>query len=352
MPRLKRSEIHRDERLIFFPTIGHREPETGAWHLPIHGWIFRPEADSHRRAAALGLLRKWLGLDPRGLEAELFEDRLRAFLVDNRARKIVTIRLDGRPFELVRSSSNGHILAALRLPPSAIEGELERHRDLSGAAPTAQRRLNFDVVMPSGDERTFEGSIHLVGEQGLSVISDIDDTIKITHVHDRTALLRQTFLRDFESVPGMADAYARWCAAGATFHYVSRSPWQLYESLAEFVSAHGFPSGTFHMRNFRWKNASTLQPDRHGAKKQAVIEGILTALPRRQFACVGDSGEHDAEIYGELARRYPEQVKAIFIRNVTGESRDSPRFAQAFANVPADRWQIFDQSEELPKAIS
>ena len=193
--------------------------------------------------------------------------------------------------------------------------------------------------------------MRLLNEQGLSVVSDIDDTIKITHVQDRIALLKQTFLREFESVPGMADLYQHWRAAGATFHYVSRSPWQLFAPIGDFLAGHGFPAGTFHMRNFRWKNASTLKPDRDGSKKQTVIENILTTLPRRRFVFVGDSGEHDPEIYGELAGRYPEQVRAIFIRNMTGEDATSVRLQRAFAGVPGENWQLFGDAEALPVSL-
>jgi hypothetical protein len=345
----RNSDIKPDERLIFFPTIGQSDPDGHSWRVPIHGWIFQPEIDSRRRAAAVGLLRRWLHLEPSGPEAELFDQRIRAFLVDNQPRKAISVRLAGRSFMLKRSTGNGHIVDVLTLSSREVE-------DVKAAQPNAARGseswLLFDVLMPSGDARSFAGAAHLVSEQGLSVISDIDDTIKITHVHDRSALLRQTFLKDFESVPGMADVYAQWQECGAAFHYVSRSPWQLYEPLAEFLTAHGFPAGTFHMRHFRWKNASTLQPDRSGSKKQTVIEGIVSSLPRRRFVCVGDSGEHDPEIYGEVARRFPDQVRAIFIRNVTGEDRGNPRFGQAFARVPADRWQLFAQPEELPRTVA
>src|SRR5262249_23918453 len=126
------------------------------------------------------------------------------------------------------------------------------------------------------------------------------------------------------------------------------SPWQLYAPLADFVNDHGFPAGTFHMRNFRWKNASTLPPDRNGSKKRSIIEGIFAALPGRRFICVGDSGEHDPEIYGQLAREYPTQVRSAYTRNVTGERREGPRFQPALSALAASRWHLFMDPQELP----
>ena len=226
---------------------------------------------------------------------------------------------------------------------------LEQSSD--GKAPTNEALADLRGRHAARGPTPRSPGLHLLGEQGLSVISDIDDTIKITHVHDRAALLRQTFFRDFEAVPGMADLYGRWQAAGAAFDYVSRSPWQLFTPLAEFVSEHGFPAGTFHMRNFRWKNASTMESDKDGSKKLAVIAEIFANLPQRQFICVGDSGEHDPEVYGELARRHPGQVKAIFIRCVNGAERRSERLARAFDGLPDSMWQGFEEPAELPVDI-
>jgi hypothetical protein len=352
MPQQSAAQIHGDDQLIFFPTIGRFDPDAGSWYLPIHGWIFKPEPNSLRRAAAVSLLRRWLGLEASGLESELFEERLRSFLVNNRPRKLVAVLLDERNYSLIRSAANGHIVDALRLSPAAIETVLAKQTSIVPSAGSDGRILQFDAIMPAGDARAVSGAVHLLNEQGLSVISDIDDTIKITHVHDRVALLRQTFLREFEPVPGMAELYRGWRAAGATFHYVSRSPWQLFTPIGDFLAAHGFPAGTFHMRHFRWKNASTLKRDRDGSKKLAVIEEILTALPHRRFVFVGDSGEHDPEIYGELARRYSKQVRAIFIRNMTGEDATSDRLQRAFADVPVESWQLFDDAQQLPLDIS
>jgi len=349
-PRAKR-EIHSDDSLIFFPTIGHFDRAAGLWKLPIHGWVFKPETDSLRRAAAVDLLRRWLGLEQDAVETSLFSERLWAFLVDNQPRKVVRVRLGEESFELAGTASNGHLLEVLSLSSAQVEAALARQPTIGSESMSGERWLGVDALLPDGDPRRIDAWLHLLDDEGVSVISDIDDTIKITHVHDRAALLRQTFLRDFESVPGMADLYARWQAAGAAFHYVSRSPWQLYVPLAEFVAGHDFPVGTFHMRHFRWKNASTLKSDRDGSKKQRVIEEIFATLPRRKFICVGDSGEHDPEIYAALARRYPEQVRAIFIRCVTGEAPRSERLLRTFAGLPDSLWQGFLEPDELPPDV-
>jgi phosphatidate phosphatase APP1 len=182
------------------------------------------------------------------------------------------------------------------------------------------------------------------------VISDIDDTIKVSEVRSKEALLANTFLREYRAVEGMAPAYRPWAAAGAVFHYCSASPWQLYEFLAEFLERTGYPAGTVHLKTFRVKDTSFFNlfasPEEY---KRGVIEPILETFPRRRFLLVGDSGEKDPEIYATLARKYPKQVAGILIRDVTDERADAERYRKCFEGLPRERWHIFTDPKELER---
>jgi phosphatidate phosphatase APP1 len=192
----------------------------------------------------------------------------------------------------------------------------------------------------------------LIPSDGLSVISDIDDTIKISHVTDKKRLLEHTFLKPFEAVAGMAAVYRIWQEAGAAFHYVSSSPWQLYPALATFMSGADFPRGSVHFRYFRVKDESFLNLFASSTKsKPPVIEALLAAYPGRDFVLVGDSGESDPEIYGAVARAHPGRIRHIHIRLVTPEHRDNPRMQAAFAGVPDTLWSLFEAPDELTMSI-
>ena len=187
-------------------------------------------------------------------------------------------------------------------------------------------------------------------KRGLSVVSDIDDTIKISEVSSKRELLANQFLRPFEVVPSMASVYRRWQQEhpGAAFHYVSASPWQLYGPLSKFALAERFPAGTFQMKLFRPKDSTFFDLFMDQVQfKLGQIEPLLRSYPQRRFVLVGDSGEQDPEIYGELARKYPEQVVGIFIRNVSGEDARGQRFQNAMKDVPGDLWRVFDDAESL-----
>ena len=78
-------------------------------------------------------------------------------------------------------------------------------------------------------------------------------------------------------------------------------------------------------------------------------EPLLRHLPRRRFVLAGDSGQHDPEVFGDLARRYPRQVRRIFIRDV---GRSTPaRYSAAFAGLERAVWQVFTDPATLPALI-
>ena len=123
-------------------------------------------------------------------------------------------------------------------------------------------------------------------------------------------------------------------------------------TIPRFAASNGFPAGTFHMKQFRVKDGSFLKlfasPEEF---KTGVIELMLERFPKRRFVLVGDSGEKDPEVYGAMARRHPEQVVRILIRDVTKEKADAERYRKTFQGLPRELWQIFKEPGEIEQAI-
>jgi phosphatidate phosphatase APP1 len=328
--------IKSDERVVLFPTGARLSADESHWHLPIHGWIFEPEEGSILRKLLVSRLRKHLNLKPEDKTSDIFQTRMRLFLVDNERDKRITVRIGEHELQLPPSTPDGHFNGSLELPVDTVK-ELAQ-----------DGRVAVHVVTRPDDPREFRGTIHLVPQRGLSVISDIDDTIKITEVGDKRKILENTFLKPFRAVDGMADLYGKWAAQGALFHFVSGSPWQLYEPLAQFTAAADIPPATFHLRRIRLKDASVLQllADPYQSKLTAV-DRLFRTYPERRFILVGDSGEKDPEVYGEIARRYPNQVLQILVRNVNDGLRSDDRFQRAMTDVPASLWQLFHRPGEI-----
>lgn len=337
-------QLKADEELVLFPT-WVRAAADGEWEIPLHGWVYEPEEGSVLRSAALGLLRSWFGSEWTEAEAAHFLDRARPFLADNERGKVVRVRVAGREAVLGPSGADGHLEGTLRLPRDLLPGGVPGG---GGGIWVA-----VEAVLPPGDARRIAGSSLLLPETGLSVVSDLDDTIKDSRVTERRELLANTFLRPFRSVPGMAEVYRRWAAEGASFHYVSASPWQLFGPLVRFLEEAGFPAGTFHLKHVRLVDASAGNLFASPLEtKGPAIRALLEAFPGRRFALVGDSGESDPELYGALAREFPDRVVRVLIRDVTGEGPASPRLTEAFRGLPPGLWASFTDPVSVAAAIS
>lgn len=319
------SALKRDEEIIFFPTAAHQDPISGTWMVPVHAWVFEPEEDSLMRAGTLAALAAALELNEDAAQHLLFRQRARWFLVDNEAGKQILTSLS--PIPLGPTGANGQAERIYRLDPS------------STVAPG--QWLSFTALLPAGDRRAFRGRVQLVAAQGLSVISDIDDTVKISQVTDTQALLENTFVKPFQAAPGMIDFYDSLARQGAVFHYVSSSPWQLYPALAAFFRTAGLPPGSFHLKSVRLKDDSLLNLFASSTQtKPPIIESLLARWPHRRFILIGDSGEHDPEIYGAIARKYPDRIDHIYIRPVTPEDAAHQRYTRAFRDIAASKWSL------------
>jgi len=330
------SPIKLDEQVVFFPTAANLSDDGQTWSVPIHGWVFEPEEDDLLRQSFVQELEHLLDVNEDPAAAAIFATRLRPFLVDNERGKQIAVRIAGAEHTLPASERDGHFLGSIALPAATVAPLLENGR------------LPFHAITRPDDTRAFIGVTHCLPPAGVSVVSDIDDTIKVTDVGDKRQLLENTFFREFRAVDGMPEAYRRFATTGANFHYVSSSPWQLYGPLAEFNRTFGFPDGILHLKRFRFKesNVLALLADPF-AYKLSVIVPLIESFPKRQFILVGDSGEKDPEAYAAIAHRFPKQILHIYIRDVTNEPADAPRYRASFGEIAPVKWQLFTNPATL-----
>jgi len=334
--RVHAAELQTDEQVMLFPSTARRLPD-GRWLARVEAWIHELES----RPGASRILARYLGLDLSDLPAQdraRFEARTQLFQVDSESRRVLRIRFGiDAPVLLPASDENGRVSAEV----------------VAGAGsfvPIGPHWFDYTVLARNDDPTAFTGSALALPDQGLSVVSDIDDTIKHTQVRDRREMLLNTFIRPFAAVTGMSD-WMRQCAtadAATSFHYVSGGPEQLYPVIAQFLQEQAFPRGTVRLRTVDLSREVFASGTGTRLHKLAVIGQLLNDFPQRRFALVGDSGEQDPETYGELARAHRGAIAAILIRNVTDEGAASPRYAGAMQDLPRELWTVFDDPERLP----
>ncbi len=177
----------------------------------------------------------------------------------------------------------------------------------------------------------------------FGVISDVDDTILISHATDalrkiRLLLFKNAFTRlPFAGVAAFYRALHRGPEGRCQnpIFYVSSSEWNLYDLLVDFCDHWGLPKGPFLLQDRKrglrdlWRAGGGQHT--HKLDKMRRILHTFDALP---FVLIGDSGQRDAELYTQLTREFPDRVLAIYIRDV-GKRRRKPRIRRLIAEVRA-----------------
>jgi len=162
----------------------------------------------------------------------------------------------------------------------------------------------------------------------FGVISDIDDTVVYSHATDLLRMARIVFLGNARTrlpFPGVASFYqalqggAPGSAQNPLF-FVSSSPWNLYDLLVDFMEINDIPAGPLLLRDIGIETDRFITSSHHD-HKSAQIARILDAYPDLDFVLLGDSGQHDPEIYAQIVSAYPRRIRAVYIRHVASQAR-------------------------------
>lgn len=341
---------------------GSARRQSQAWILPLEAQLFRRNEGRHATILRLSrqlLFRSLHGIsetDFEGQAGKLYEERARLIfrslqlpLDDHRTLQRLEARIGHGSWQpLPPTDAYGLIEANVRFSDAdltitdKLTGRVSVEVRLIGSRQEEHLSPKGAVVSSMPTAAPAKTVAHLVGEEGLGVISDIDDTVKVTEVfHGVTAVLRNTFLKTFKPVHGMASLFRGWAEAqGASFHYVSKSPPELFEPLSEFLEQEGFPVSSLHLCPLLGKSRADF--------KLRQVTSLLKQFPGRKFLLVGDSGEKDAEVYAQLLRKHPGQVLKAFIRLVApDDSSNVARVKAAFHGLPPEKWQAFADPAEI-----
>ena len=270
---------------------------------------------------------------------------------------------------------HGRVVARRGVGPSSdadstLENLLNTYRRAdSDPVPSAQLAITFgdtSATMTSDDEGFFGGRISLtsplrapnewvefkaellspaqaggavsgMGEILLpsasacfGVISDIDDTVIQSRVSNFLLAAKTVMLGNARTrlpFPGVA-AFYRALRDGATgneqnpMFYVSSSPWNIYDVITEFMDLQKIPRGPVLLRD--WDIAlGALASSRYFEHKGVAIRNILSLYPDLPFILIGDTSQHDPEIYRQVISDFPGRIRAVYIRDVTRKEERS-----------------------------
>lgn len=121
------------------------------------------------------------------------------------------------------------------------------------------------------------------------VISDIDDTIRISNIHSPLGTLKN-YLHSDRAFHGISRIFENLTSQGAQVQYVSSIPKPIRYLAQRFLNKSGFPAGRL------WSRTSSSKSDH----KTSSIREIMKDNPNARVILIGDNGEHDPQIFAKL----------------------------------------------------
>lgn len=174
------------------------------------------------------------------------------------------------------------------------------------------------------------GEVRVVpSSQNRIIVSDIDDTVLVSHATQtlkklrlmlfKNALTRNPFSNVGTFYHGLAEGKDK--LENNPFFFVSSSEWNLYDLLEDFFTFHKIPKGVLLLRTLTysiykfWKSGGGSHEHKYDK-----IKMLMEFYPNSNFILIGDSGQHDPEIYSRLAIDFPGRVEVIYIRQIRSRS--------------------------------
>ncbi|KAI8949902.1 hypothetical protein F4801DRAFT_382888 [Xylaria longipes] len=212
-------------------------------------------------------------------------------------------------------------------------------------AGNATERIQALNVYTNGTD-TGNATAYLVPPTGFTIVSDIDDILRVTKIYDPKEGLLNSFARPFVAWEDMPEIYANWSATidNFHFHYLTTTPEQVTRNYMDYIYK-TYPLGSFDTRPLNFSDVSATLSIR-----KALLDKIFQTFPHRKFVLVGDTSNSDImKDYPQLVKDYPGQVQCIFLRNTTAtDSTDLfPYDTSGFEGIDQKQFMFFVHADDL-----
>jgi len=175
------------------------------------------------------------------------------------------------------------------------------------------------------NKKTFQSEYYISDEHETGVISDIDDTLLVSHstkVVRKLALLLFRNAHTRKTIPFIKNWHADLKALHESdeprdFFYVSNSEWNLYDFLQDFFHINELPKGVFFLQSLKKGLRDFVSTGKvNNNHKLSSIEFLLRFYPGKSFILVGDNGQKDMDIYANISSRFTSRIKGVLIRKL------------------------------------
>ncbi|MBT0771348.1 DUF2183 domain-containing protein [Kineosporia sp. J2-2] len=168
---------------------------------------------------------------------------------------------------------------------------------------------------------TATGQIRVVGpDERFGLVSDIDDTVMVTALPRPLLAFWNTFVVKETSrrpVPGMATLYGRLREKepDALVVYLSTGAWNVARAISRFLDRHDYPHGPLLMTDWGPTDDGWFRSGRQ--HKHRELRRLVSEFPQLRWVLVGDDGQHDPQLYEELADEVPAALRMVLIRQLS-----------------------------------
>jgi len=214
--------------------------------------------------------------------------------------------------------AGAHVYASIN--GSTVTLTTDRGGVIDQGIPVALSPGWHTISLATADSEAVNAEIRVVDAAVRGgIVCDIDDTVMVTALPRPFLAAWNSFVRDEHArrpVPGMAVLLERLARENpdAPIIYLSTGAWNVAPTLTRFLGRHLYPRGPMLLTDWgpthdRWFRSGPQH-------KRDNLRRLAREFPNIRWVLIGDDGQHDEEIYGEFASRFPDHVRAIAIREL------------------------------------
>ncbi|KAG9114240.1 hypothetical protein FRC07_007682, partial [Ceratobasidium sp. 392] len=320
---------------------GYGNWTTNGWNVRIHGYVYRnPPATADQLDQASKVFVP--SLDKSG-----FTDANRA-MARNVTAALATLPVQNYSLTFTLNY-NGQPATNITFPyPTDDRGEFDQFIPLAASSipngnetKTVQGLELFTPGYPSGN-----GSSYLVPPQGITLVADIDDILRVTQIYQPAEGLKNSFARPYVPWMNMPAVFSKWQneVQGLHVHYLTTTPIKVTQFYESFIYAN-YPLGSFDIRPL---NLTTV--DQIFQVRKVNLDRVFESFPQRKFVLIADTSNNDImKQYPAMVTAFPGQVQCILLRNVsaTDPSDNFPYDTSGFKDINNSTYMFFRTPDDL-----
>ncbi|KAJ5719893.1 hypothetical protein N7493_006771 [Penicillium malachiteum] len=329
------------------------------WNVRFHGNVYKQPNTSVselNKLANVFLVNTSISDLPESQQAQARNLTAEIFIVQQSNVAVDTIHIEpapsqgssGQPGGGGSSNTTGGTQNVTLPYNTTVEGDFDTFVTIdsngldAGNETSAIQRLNTFV-----DGATIgNGTAYLVPPTGLTVVSDIDDILRVTKIYEPEQGLLNSFARPFTAWENMPDIYRNWSTSlpNMHFHYLTTTPEQITRNYMQFIYDN-YPGGSFDTRPLNFSDVSATLSIR-----KFLLQKVFETFPERKFILIADTSNSDVmRDYPEMATDFPGQVQCIFLRNTsaTDPGDKFPYDTSGFKSLNQSMYMFFLNPDDL-----